>query len=88
MNIERVYFKEAIYVGTENYGSLPPVQDMDPARRVAWTITEDVVGVRVQHKSPNGWVGHALVPWSNVKGVNYEVQHAPAPSTPTGGGKR
>lgn len=86
MNIERVYFKEAIYVGTENYGSLPPVQDMEATRRLAWTLTEDAVGVRIQHTSPNGWVGFALVPWANVKGVNYEIQKAPAPSTT--GGKR
>lgn len=85
MNIERVYFKEAIYVGTENYGSLPPVQDMDPARRTAWTLTEDPVGVRVQYASPNGWTGYALVPWGNVKGVNYEIQKAPQSSTPKEG---
>lgn len=80
--IERVYFREAVYVGSENYPSLPPVSDMAPERRKAWSFTETPEGLRIQHDAPNGWTGRAFVPWGNVKGVNYvSVQKQPETST-------
>lgn len=82
-NIERVYFKEAVYVGSENFPSLPPVSDMAPERRKAWSFSEESIGLRVEYKSPNGWVGTALVPWGNIKGINY-VQKSPEPATAKG----
>ena len=82
-NIERVYFKEAVYVGSENHPSLPPVSDMSAERRKAWTFAEEPIGMRIEYRSPNGWVGTALVPWSNIKGVNY-VQKTPEASTAKG----
>lgn len=81
--IERVYFVEAVYVGTENFPSLPPVADMTPERRGLglWRFAADGVGVTVtwEHQASGG---SAFVPWANVKSVSYKrVQNAPATST-------
>jgi hypothetical protein len=87
--IERVYFSEAPYVGPESYQSLPPVQDMDPARRKAWTFLEDAIGVVIEQRHSNGKTYTALVPWHNVKGIVYvAVQSSPAAATPSGGKQR
>jgi len=83
-NIERVYFKEAVYVGNENHPSLPPVSDMSAERRKAWTFVEEAAGLRITHVHPNGHTGTAFVPWGNVKGVNYAIQKTPEPSTAKG----
>lgn len=82
--VSRVYFKEAAYVGTESYQSLPPVSDNKEPRRSAWTFTEKDSGVAVEYRHTNGHTYGAFVPWANIKGVVYfeaPVQKSPETSS-------
>ena len=87
--IQRVFFIDAPYVGTENYASLPPLADGSGERRERWGFTESDRGVTVTFKHPGGDTHSSFIPWSNIKSVFYApVQKSTESSSPSQGGKR